>query len=160
MPQEIDPDSMPRREMLLKALEEFEPFESLLDIGCGFGEDLKLIEHKFGVTGWGIEPDTDKTEGIEHFKIVNQHATILQNKIFKDNSIDIIISNAAIMYIDWPGGALKEMYRICRKGIVMVEQVSDYMDHALGDYHAEKIKTDFGGGNEWDNRGYLIKIRK
>lgn len=154
MYKEIDPESLPRREYLLKALEPFE-LTSLLDIGCGCAEDLKLIEQKFGVTGWGIEPDTDKTAGITQFIVIPHNATILQNKIFKDNSIDVIISDAAIMYIDFPSGILKEMYRICRKGIVMVEQVSDYMRQALEEYKYESISIPF-----WGDKGELIIIRK
>lgn len=150
----MDLESLPRREYLLKALESFE-FKSVLDVGCGCADDLKLIEEKFGVTGWGIEPDTDKTKGIEHFRILNHQATILQNKIFKDNSIDVIISDAAIMYIDWPRGVLREMYRIASKGIVMIEQVSDYFRQALEEYSAELTPIPF-----WGEKGYLIVIRK
>ncbi len=154
MPEKIDPESLPRRQVLLKALEDFE-FNSLVDIGCGYAEDLKLIEERFGVTGWGIEPDADKTVGIEHFRILNCSATILQNKIFKDNSIDIVISDAAIMYIEWPAGVLKEMYRICRKAIVMIEQVSDYMRQALEEYDHQMTPIPF-----WSDKGQLIIIRK
>lgn len=151
----IDPESLPRRQMLLDSLKEFEPFYSVLDIGCGYGEDLDLIKEKYpNVEVCGIEKTANKAETKKF--ILNLDAIAIQdNRIWKNNSADIVISDAAIMYIDWPAGALKEMYRIAKKGIIMLEQKSYYLDQALKDYRIESIPIEF-----WKPTAYLYKIKK
>ena len=92
----MDPSSLPRREYILETLKEFEPFSSVLDIGCGYGDDLVLIKEKYPeVEICGIEKDSDKARGSKY--ILNVDVSIIQdNRMFKDNSIDMIISDAAV----------------------------------------------------------------
>lgn len=161
-----DVESIPRRELLLKTLESFDPFDSVLDIGCGDGPDLALIQLRYpGVEVMGLEENANKVEdGNRKFGkkiIINHNVCITQHdKIFKDNSFDIVISNAAIMYIPWPGAVLKEMYRIAKKGIIMIEQESDYLRRALKDYTIEKEPIECMENADWKTKGYLITIRK
>lgn len=157
--------SMPRREALLEEIRKFEPFNSVLDIGCGRGEDLALIRELYpDVATRGIESNGDLVaEGNKNSPgtILEFDATILQyDKIFPACSYDVVITNATLMYFEWPTALLKEMYRIARKGIIMIEQTSYELERALSEYTVTKQPATFSNNYDWKTEGYIFTIRK
>jgi len=91
-------------------------FESLLDIGCGTGNVLALIQNKFNAQVSGI----DLSEGmIEKSKeILGRNADLKigdsENLPWIDDTFDVIICNASFHHYPNPVAVLKEMRRVLK----------------------------------------------
>ena len=118
----------PHRKLILKALESFYPFKSLLEVGCNVGPNLKLIQDKFPkveLAGSDVN--------IEALKIAKQrlpkvdiYIDNIENSLIK-RQFDIVLVDAVLMYIP-PERILKAMENIsylAKKGVILVEWKSE-----------------------------------
>lgn len=89
--------------------------ENILDIGCGTGELLYMINKK-GLNLYGIDL-SDKMIEEAKMKLQN-HANLTigdsENLPYKDNKFDIIICNDSFHHYPNPIKALKEMNRVLK----------------------------------------------
>lgn len=127
----------PHRAMLLTALEAYMPSESVLEIGCGRGDNLYLL---------GVQHPTIVLHGIDiNTKAVNATRQRLVQSGFKlgrlsegraddlsqclDKSIDIVFSDAVLLYVgpDKIKKVLNEMARIAKKAVILSEWHSDLL---------------------------------
>lgn len=121
----------PHRSYLVERIAAFSPISNILEIGSASGPNLYLLAKRFPhaeIRGIEINPHTVEIgnkgfarEGLSNVKLSVGRAEDLSQ--FKDKSFDIILTDAVLIYIK--RGAIhkviKEILRIARKGIVLVE---------------------------------------
>jgi ubiquinone/menaquinone biosynthesis C-methylase UbiE len=185
--QRQDPQSA-HREFLVSQISSHSSVDSLLEIGCGAAPNLLLISESY--------PDS-KLHGID----INSGAIKMGKKLaresgktniflrsgraddlaeFADKSIDIVISDAVIMYIgpDKIHAFIDEAIRVGRRSIILNEWhsmdgklhhyhyghwVHDYeklfLDHAsVRSVSITKIPAEIFGGPGWEEFGCVINI--
>lgn len=85
---------------------------------CGTGGDAKILRdvgfHDVTVTNL----EEDRTEGIAPFNWARQDAEALT---YPDGSFDWVLVDAGLHHCASPHKAMLEMYRVCRKGILVLE---------------------------------------
>jgi len=176
----------PHRKLLIDKISEYYPFETVLEIGCASGPNLYLLAKKFPkVKFYGTDISYSAIEtGKEIFKKANIKNVFLHSvkaeelKNFKNKSIDIIITDALLVYIapDKINLVIREIFRVTKKAIILCEWYHEapaplYKDHWIHDYRhlfsnfvsEEKIKftkipPEVWGGN-WGKFGYLVEIK-
>lgn len=97
-----------------KSLKDMKSKGRLLDIGCGGGDLVKLMQ-QWGWQAEGIEPDymAVKNARLKGLKI--HHGDFLEYD-FKDNTFDAILSSHVFEHIFEPVDFLKKCYRILKPG--------------------------------------------
>lgn len=91
----------------------------VLDLGCGDGALLAELMRNRGVSGYGLEIDTDNV--IECVAAgVNVIQTDLDNGLlaFDDHSFDVVIMSQTLQAVKYPDQLLCEMVRVGGEGIV------------------------------------------
>ncbi len=133
----------PSRSYLVERIAAFSPISSILEIGCASGPNLYLLAKRFPdseVRGIEINPhaidvgnEEFAREGITNVKLSVGRAENLSQ--FKDKSFDVILTDAVLIYIKRGAirGVIKEMLRIARKGLVLIE--SHDSEKRLNDRH-------------------------
>lgn len=96
-----------------------EPGSKVLDLGCGNGEFLQMLQQERNVRGLGLEIDQDKiTAAIGRgLNIVEQDLDAGMDN-FPDQSFDTVVMAHALQAVHYPDRVLDEMLRIGRQGIV------------------------------------------
>lgn len=98
---------------------------SVLDICCGSGMISEYYANKGAkVTGTDISPDCIKRAKIRSQKYgfsVKFQVTDSENLLFPDNSFDIVSVHDGLHHLDDPRRAVKEIARVARRGIVIIE---------------------------------------
>lgn len=182
----------PHRGWLIEQLSDLSSFSSVLEFGCGYGPNLQLIAKNFPdveVVGIDINPFS-VSEGNNQLKMCGyEKASIIEGKDnqlkqFADNSFDIIITDATLLYIgpDKIKQIISEMKRVASKALIFVELhqtgatndplglgvytqdgwVRDYqklLNHFFADRNIKiiKIPADLWTAGAWPRLGYLIK---
>ena len=175
----------PHRDLIIEGLKRFN-FGSVYEIGCGAGANLYRIHQAFPHTQFG-GMDIN-TEAIMFAKQALPLAQILDvgvadNIFFSDKSIDVVLTDAAIIYIgkDKIDKVMKEISRIARNGVVLCEFHSKSRLKRLGlrwgshfsAYDYEKLLTKYGFYDvkvkkipkeswpilPWEKFGYIITAR-
>jgi len=167
------------RYLLLDALKK-EKFDSILDVGCGYGQDLALIKKKFPkVRIAGIDASHERiveaVEELGNIQLVVGHASEMP---FEDKSFDISFTDAVLMM----GGLerailiLKEMIRVTRNKLFFIETHSNvpesgdkFVEYNVRNYQEiltelglrniefTKITKEVWNGYPWEFWGYLIE---
>ena len=95
------------------------PNSRILDLGCGDGGLLKLLNVKRNVSGYGVDSSIDKT-----IKSLDNSINILNADIndhmsfFKDKSFDFVILAQSLQVVENPVLLIKEMLRIGNEVII------------------------------------------
>ncbi len=175
----------PHRKQIVEAVSLFDPFESVLEIGCNSGPNLILLYEKFPNARFvGIDINKaaidqgkryvteKKINNIEFFVKRAHKLNNLENK-----SIDVAFTDAVLLLIakDQITNVLQEMERISRKGFILNEYHSPSL--ANGNYEKGRwvynyvklinqlfpsarvnvTKSAFTGG-DWDKYGALVQV--
>ena len=96
-----------------------EPDSRILDLGCGDGSLLKLLNKKRNISGYGVDTSIDKT-----IKSLDNSINIINADIndhmdfFKDKSFDYVILAQSLQVVDNPVSLIKEMLRIGNEVII------------------------------------------
>lgn len=134
----------PHRSYLVTKISNFYQIKSLLEVGCGDGPNLFLLSTKFpeaklsgvDINPWSVENGNEwlKREGLLNINLSVGKADELEK--FLDNSFDIILTDAVLMYIgpDKIRKIMSEMIRIARQGLIFVEWHSFDSQNSLGIY--------------------------
>lgn len=127
-------------------------FESLLDFGCGYQLiELKALRKKFPkIKLYGLDINlTEFSSGMAHaldLELLKLDANS-GGLPFKDRSVDVCLSGATMICMKDIDTMIKEMKRIAKKYIVLVELQGDYKDFTTGestaDYNTTRIMRDY-----------------
>lgn len=91
----------------------------VLDLGCGDGALLDFLQRERGVTGYGIEIDSQNI-----IKCLAAGVNVIQSDLdrglsdFDDNSFDYVVMTETLQAMRYPHQILREMLRVGREGIV------------------------------------------
>lgn len=104
---------------LLKTLLQSVPDESLLDVGCGTGYFPRRFAQQ-GLQVTGIDPDAAM---LDFAQSQSSNITYRQGSAltlpFPDRHFDHVSAITSLCFIDNPPAALQEMWRVCRKSVVL-----------------------------------------
>jgi len=123
----ISKDSLnhPHRKLILNAISQYEPCESVYEVGCGAGVNLKLLKNKYPeikIYGYDISFDAVK----EAIAFVGSRTVKITNDIRIFNA-DIVLTDATAIYVS--GSNIKSFIEMLKhyanKAIVMCEWHSD-----------------------------------
>lgn len=91
----------------------------VLDLGCGDGELLRLLEQKEGVEGVGIENDEQMIYSCVKKDVTVEHADIDEGlHDFPDKFFDYVIINFTLQETKKPNKVIHESLRVGKKVIV------------------------------------------
>lgn len=173
----------PHRQFLIKKISACQ-FENILEIGCASGPNLYLLSKKFPdvkIYGTDISKEAIKfgEKWLNEQNIKNVFLSVAKAdnlKKFSDKSIDIIFTDATLIYLS-PRKikkSLKEIIRVAKKALILNEWHTEtdkslYKDHWAHNYKLifkellpeEKIKIskipkELWAG-EWSEYGYIIE---
>ena len=175
----------PSRQLLIQAITKHIPLKSVLEIGCASGPNLYLLSKKLPSTKlYGIDISKKATEfGTDWFNkkgitnVVLSYGKADNLNSFSDKSVDVVFTDATLIYIgpDKIDAVVKEMMRVARKAIVLIERLSEenysyQLDHwaynwenlfnkydEVEKYSLTKITDEIWSG-DWAHNGYLIEV--
>lgn len=113
------PEALPHRVDLLLVADMVEPGSRVLDIGCGDGELLQILESRKGVDGRGIELSQ---RGVN--ECVAKGLAVVQGDAdhdlvdYPDNSFDYVILSQTLQATRNPRAVLEHLLRIGRRAVV------------------------------------------
>jgi len=107
------------RQDLTQILSWIKPRSRVLDLGCGNGDFLHVLQSKSEVQAVGIEINQD-----DILRAIGKGISVIQQDLdgglanFPDFSFDTVVMAHAIQTVHFPDKVLSEMLRIGREGIV------------------------------------------
>ena len=154
------------RQWIIDELKKIE-FDSLLEVGCGDGENLYWIQKAFpNVKLAGIDTDDDRMNVIRtEMPSVEVLKADVGNIPFDDKSFDIVLSDAVLMYVREINPAINEIERVAKKAIILSELNTDSNVDNMAHFKNYKklfgdkltiIRKIIGWGAPWDNGGALM----
>lgn len=103
----------------------------VLDLGCGDGTLLKLLQEKKAVNGFGVEISVEGVSLCMEKGIYCYQADIDEGlSDYRDNSFDYVILNQTIQNTKRPDYVIKEVLRIGKKAIVSFPNFGYYRTRA------------------------------
>src|SRR4051812_5417066 len=139
----------PRKPLEMAAvLEEYVTLSGkrVLEIGAGCGVTHIVWRRKFGVDGWGVEPEGEGFEssfgiarallaanGLDPERIVDATGEALP---FADNSFDIVYSSNVLEHVGDPARVLREAVRVLKPGGTLQIVCPNYLSYFDGHYAA------------------------
>ncbi|MBI1978613.1 MAG: class I SAM-dependent methyltransferase [Candidatus Aenigmarchaeota archaeon] len=112
--------------LLLGALKTLE-FKSILEVGCGFGRILKLVNNNFELEKIvGIDLSNDQIENAKNYigdKKVELHQGSIYKLDFPDRSFDLVFTSEVLMHVppDKIREAMKELLRVSKRHVLNME---------------------------------------
>ena len=176
----------PHRTLLLKKIIQTNPINSILEVGCANGINLRMINKKIpGITLEGFDINKKAlNEGVNELKkekIKNVKLKYLRAKdlyLYDFNKFDVVFCDAVLMYIGSNNinKTIKEMVRISKKSVIICEQHTNgksfYNDKWIHNYKIllkdissiksitfNSISDDIWGG-DWSKYGKIIVVEK
>lgn len=128
----------PHRNEIIDELKRFPGIVNVLEIGSSWGPNLGLINKfypEINCTGIDISKNMVnagnryfKNKGSKRIKLIRGDMTLL--KSLRDNKFDLIISDAALIYVDSRsiGQYASELARVAKFGLILVEFDNDNKD--------------------------------
>ncbi len=152
----------PATHLLLKKIETFYPFSSILEIGCNCGPNLYLIAKKFPtVKAKGIDINSAAiqkgNELLLKERVLNVELLVgkaYDLKMFSNKSFDIVFTKAVLVHIGPTKikKVIEEMLRIARRKLILIEQ---YCESEKDDPEGFGVRTDYSIGGKGITELYL-----
>lgn len=118
----LDTHSHSHRNLLSDILKTFR-WDSLLEVGCGGGANLVNIVAHFKnkqIGGIDINPEAIKLCK-ETFEGAFLKVGSVEDIMMSDNSVDAILSDMCLIYVDKPDRAIQEIKRVARNYVLFCE---------------------------------------
>lgn len=102
-------------------------FKSILEVGCGFGRILKLVNSNFKLERVvGVDLSKDQLENARKYigaTKVGLHQGTIYSLDFPDNSFDLVLTSEVLMHVppDKIRAAMKELIRVSKKHVLNME---------------------------------------
>jgi methionine biosynthesis protein MetW len=96
-----------------------QPGETVLDLGCGDGALLELLQTERGARGWGIELDPDNV-----IAAIGRGINVIQSNLeeglsgFENGAFDHVVLSRTLQTVRHTEGILAEMLRVGREAVV------------------------------------------
>ena len=176
----------PHRELLLEKISQKNSIESILEIGCANGINLRIINKKIpGIILEGIDINKKAlSEGVNILKRKNitnirlKHQSVKNLGSYDTGQFDVVFSYAVLMFLGSNNinQTLKEMVRISKKSVIICEQHTNgnrfYDDKWVHNYDIllknissiqsvifHSISDDIWSG-DWSKYGKIIVVEK
>lgn len=95
------------------------PGAKVLDLGCGQGQLLEMLQADKGVRGVGVERDGDKAvAGIRRGVSIIQGDIAGEVRDYPDQAFDFVVLSLTLQQVPEPLGLLREMLRVGRRAVV------------------------------------------
>jgi ubiquinone/menaquinone biosynthesis C-methylase UbiE len=128
----------PHRDVILEMIKKLQPVSSLLEVGCGYGQNLYRIKKEFPkIEVVGTDIDKSKIEiGLKKItedglKVKMEVDDVLTSNL-SEKSYDIVLTDALLLMIYMDKDKLKEvmdkLIRTAKKALVMIEFHDDRAD--------------------------------
>ena len=117
----------PHRDVILKGLQTFGEIESVLEIGCNTGPNLKRIHEAYPnlrLAGIDVNSMTIKEAKKQVPTASFYVADVTRDlRLFEDKSFDIILTDAVLIYVGMNEirNVINEIDRIARSGVMLLE---------------------------------------
>ena len=153
-------------------------FESVLEIGSQWGENLKAIQNIFPDKKLvGIDIDNETTGEARKVTGLDLRLGDILHNSFHDGEFDVVFAEALFCMLD-PRDvetALKEVLRIAKKYVILVElKTSERVGFVQGgrtganwkellwgyDFTERKITKEEWDANPWLDYGYIYEVKK
>lgn len=147
----------PHRDEIIEILEMLPPFDSLLEVGCSVGPNLKRIGHEFPTVKLrGIDPNEDSVEKAKTF-VPDTVKVGDVRELSTTQRYDVVLADAALMYIT-PDEIRDVMDRIALAATKAVIIVDRYSKSWLGEVTGGVWGRDYE--HLLKERGFLVEKRK
>ena len=161
---------------IVEALRTFQPFESVLDYGCGPGANLFVLARHFqeaklygtDISLKAIECARETFKDFENINVWNLHDEACE----KHEPWDVVITDAVFIYLKDPGKVIEDLKKSMTKGYIGCEWHSDcdesfvFGRHWVHNYRKlfegceiTKIEWDVPDKG-WDTYGHIITWKK
>jgi len=165
----------PQKEIIAKEIDI--DFDSILEVGCQWGENILALERKFpNKRILGVDMDTEViSEGRKYLLRGMLTYGDVRSLDYKDNEFDIVFTNALICMLEKSDvkQAIKEIKRVAKKQIMFIELMTEDL---IGRVHGKgrvgvnwkqmfpkaeirKITKEEWDAEPWLSFGYLIKLK-
>lgn len=112
----------PQHHWLLKLITSHRP-KTILEVGCGFGRNLKfLLDHGIKpqqLTGVDFSASLLRHINIPHIKLFQASA---QKLPFPNRHFDLVFTHGLLMHISSPQRSIAELIRVSRKWLIIIEE--------------------------------------
>lgn len=117
----------PHRDLILAALKTYGEFAGVIEIGCNSGPNLIRISEVYPETQLaGIDPSSGSISRARQLLPKAILKVGIATEIpFEDQSFDIAIADASLMYVSNVAEALLEMSRVARRGMIICDWYSE-----------------------------------
>ena len=125
--------------------------ESILEVGCNIGLNLRSISRLCGAALHAVEPNAKARERLLHDRVIpaaNLHDATGQNLPFADGSIDMVFSSGVLIHVhpDDLGAVADEMHRVSGRWLLIAEYFSAQPESIPYRGRDDLLfKRDFGG---------------
>lgn len=136
---------------------------SILDVGCGHATRPLDIKAKLQCRVVGVdysEPMLEQARNINNFlpeeRRVELHKADADKMPFSDGEFDVCTTYGLFMGLPEPEKAAAEMMRVCRYGIVCIEETPDVMNDEQLEHYTRVKDKQFPGRVYWHNYARLF----
>lgn len=129
---------------------------SVIDLGCGDGSLLKLLEEK-GVEGEGIELSESGVSSARAKGLKVSQGRIDNGLGFPDKTFDLAICNATLQMVVYPESLLREMKRVARRQIVSFPNFAFILNRLDLLFNGRMPRVGLSG-YEWYTTGHLHQL--
>lgn len=119
-----------------------EPNSIILDLGCGTGDLLKMLQDKKQVKGGGIEIDDQNV-----VTCLEKGLTVVQGNIdkglkeYNDKSFDYVILNKTLQCTHRPDYVIEEMIRVGKKSVISFPNFAYWKVRLFLMFHGQMPKS-------------------
>lgn len=128
---------------------DFTNVTSILDLGCGNGDDLKLLLDLYPKANFKLTAIDKQEDKISDSRIKYVQHDINKSIPFMDNSFDLVYSHNFFECVQDKSNHIKELHRILKKNGQVVYSHTDWDSQLLDGDNKELIRNIFKAYAEW-----------